>query len=41
MKYAFALAALVTSLAMPAYAAEPFPNRPMRLVVPFPAGGSH
>ena len=40
MKYAFALAALVTSLAMPAYAAEPFPNRPMRLVVPFPAGGA-
>ena len=40
MKYAFALAALVTSLAMPAYAAEPFPNRPVRLVVPFPAGGA-
>jgi tripartite-type tricarboxylate transporter receptor subunit TctC len=40
MKFAFALAALVTSLAVPAYAADPFPSRPVRLVVPFPAGGA-
>jgi tripartite-type tricarboxylate transporter receptor subunit TctC len=40
VKFAFALAALVTSLAVPAYAADPFPSRPVRLVVPFPAGGA-
>ncbi len=40
MKFAFALVAVVTSVAMPAYAADPFPNRPVRLVVPFPAGGA-
>jgi len=40
MRYVFALAALVTSLALPAYAADTFPSRPVRLVVPFPAGGA-
>lgn len=41
MKYAFTLAAaLVTALAVPAHAADPFPTRPVKLVVPFPAGGA-
>jgi len=41
MKYAFALAAvLVTSLALPANAADTYPSRPVRIVVPFPAGGA-
>ena len=40
MKSVFAIAALVvTSLALPAQAADPFPNHPVRVVVPFPAGG--
>jgi tripartite-type tricarboxylate transporter receptor subunit TctC len=40
MKYAFAIAAVVSSLALPAYAADPFPSHPIRMVVPFPAGGA-
>jgi tripartite-type tricarboxylate transporter receptor subunit TctC len=40
MKSAFALAALVASLALPAHAADPYPTRPVRVIVPFPAGGA-
>ncbi len=40
MKSVFAIAALITSLALPAQAADPFPNHPVRIVVPFPAGGA-
>src|SRR4051812_44737260 len=40
MKSAFALAALVASLALPAHAADPYPTRAVRVVVPFPAGGA-
>jgi tripartite-type tricarboxylate transporter receptor subunit TctC len=40
MKSVFAVAALITSLALPAHAADPFPNHPVRVVVPFPAGGA-
>jgi tripartite-type tricarboxylate transporter receptor subunit TctC len=40
MKSAFAIVAVVTSLALPAHAADPYPNHPIRLVVPFPAGGA-
>lgn len=35
-----ALAAAAASLAAPALAADSWPNRPIRLVVPYPAGGS-
>ena len=40
MKSVFAIAAVVMSLALPARAADPYPNHPIRLVVPFPAGGA-
>ncbi len=33
-------AGMAAALAMPAHAQAPFPNRPIRLVVPFPPGGS-
>lgn len=36
----FAVIAFATSLALPAYAADTYPSRPIRLVVPFPAGGA-
>src|SRR6218665_2120572 len=34
------LAALVVSMRWAAAAAQPFPNRSVRLIVPYPAGGS-
>jgi tripartite-type tricarboxylate transporter receptor subunit TctC len=40
MKLVFAIAAVVASLVLPAYAADTYPSRPIRLVVPFPAGGA-
>jgi tripartite-type tricarboxylate transporter receptor subunit TctC len=40
MKTALLVAAVVASLAVPAHAGESFPNRPIRVVVPFPAGGA-
>ncbi len=40
MKRALVLITISASLALPAYAAETFPNRPVRVVVPFPAGGA-
>ena len=40
MKTALVLVTLVASLTLPAYAADTFPNHPLRVVVPFPAGGA-
>jgi tripartite-type tricarboxylate transporter receptor subunit TctC len=40
MKPVFTVAALAVSLALPAHAEDAFPSRPIRLVVPFPAGGA-
>jgi tripartite-type tricarboxylate transporter receptor subunit TctC len=40
MKTALVLVTIVASLALPSHAAETFPNRPLRVVVPFPAGGA-
>jgi len=44
MKSAFAIVAVAatvaTSMAAPAHAADSFPSRPVRVVVPFPAGGA-
>jgi tripartite-type tricarboxylate transporter receptor subunit TctC len=42
MKLAFALGAAVALLAAagPAAAQQPYPNKPIRLIVPFPAGGA-
>jgi tripartite-type tricarboxylate transporter receptor subunit TctC len=40
MRSVFAAVALATSLALPAHAADTYPSRPIRLVVPFPAGGA-
>lgn len=34
-----ALSLLILGMTAPAYAAEPFPSRPIRLVIPWPAGG--
>lgn len=35
----FAAAAAALALAAPAFAAQPYPSRPIKLIVPFPAGG--
>ncbi|MGZ5836564.1 MAG: Bug family tripartite tricarboxylate transporter substrate binding protein, partial [Xanthobacteraceae bacterium] len=40
MKSVFAIIALATSLVVPAQAQDAYPSRPIRLVVPFPAGGA-
>src|SRR3972149_6657469 len=40
MKSVFAIVALATSLILPAQAADTYPSRSIRLVVPFPAGGA-
>jgi tripartite-type tricarboxylate transporter receptor subunit TctC len=34
-----AMALMATTAAAPTFAAEPYPDRPLRIVVPFPAGG--
>jgi tripartite-type tricarboxylate transporter receptor subunit TctC len=36
-----AIAALLAALSAPAAAQSDYPNRPIRLIVPFPAGGSN
>ena len=35
----FAVALVITFAAFPASAQAPYPNRPVRVIVPFPAGG--
>jgi tripartite-type tricarboxylate transporter receptor subunit TctC len=40
MKSVLSAAALSVLLALPAHAADTYPSRPIRLVVPFPAGGA-
>jgi tripartite-type tricarboxylate transporter receptor subunit TctC len=40
MKYALWPAALATALAVPVVLAQPFPGKTVRLVIPFPVGGS-
>src|SRR5687768_10614496 len=40
LKQAAALAALPAVAALPAWAADPYPSRAVRLVVPYPPGGS-
>ena len=40
LKRAAALAALPAVAALPAWAADPYPSRAVRLVVPYPPGGS-
>jgi tripartite-type tricarboxylate transporter receptor subunit TctC len=40
LKRAAALAALPAVTALPAWAADPYPARAVRLVVPYPPGGS-
>ena len=40
MKRVLAIAAFAASLALPAHAADNYPSKPIRLVVPFPAGGA-
>ena len=40
MKPALIALASAVSLAVPAQAADPYPTKPIRLVVPFPAGGA-
>lgn len=36
-----AVAAMLCALALPALAAQPFPQRPMRSIIPYPAGASY
>ncbi len=40
VRFALLTAALLAATAVPTLAAEPYPNRPIRLVCPFSAGGS-
>src|SRR3977135_351215 len=39
--HAFAIGALLAALAASPAAAQPYPTHPIRLIVPFPAGGSN
>ena len=40
MTRVFAIVAFAASLALPAHAADNYPSKPIRVVVPFPAGGA-
>ena len=39
MRWFFALAFAVVAASLPAMAQESYPNRPIKMIVPFPAGG--